>query len=183
MANTARVAGFKPVKALTGGAWTSLIRKYEKDASASALYIGDVVNLEADGKVTQAATNDKMLGVVVAVGEDLTTFGETGYFNPNDLGKRFLAATEAGAVGVVPAEGSIFEVFDDGTDLDLVVGGLADIAVAQGSTITGNSAYTITTSVNGDVMVVEQATNPDNDPSLANARYLVKFQDNQNAIN
>lgn len=184
MANTSRISGFKPAKSLVGGDWTSLVRQYNADAAkANGIFIGDPVTLDTDGNVIRSATNDTILGVVIAVGEDVSNFGPAGYFNANDLGKRYLASAEAGVVGVVPAEMSLFEVYDDGTDLDLAQGDTADIAPAAGSTTTGNSGYSITTATNNDVKVVEQVTAPDNDPSLADARYLVKFTKTEHALN
>lgn len=186
MANVSRISGFKPVKSLVGGSWTSLMRKYQADAAkTNPIYIGDVVTLAADGNVEVAVTNDTVLGVVVALGEDTTTFGETGYFNANDLGKRFLAAGEAGAVAVVPAELSLFEAYTAAaTNLNLSVGDSADIdGENAGSTVTGNSGMHLVASVNADVKVVEQVTAPDNDPTAADARYIVKFNKTENALN
>lgn len=183
MANTQRIRGFIPAKSLVGGDWTSLIREYGKDASSSAIFIGDAVILEADGNVTAAATANTILGVVVAVGTETTTFGESGYWDPNDLGKRHLNATDIGIVGVVPAEMSLFEVVDDG-DNNLVQGGTATmIPGAGGDTVTGISSYTIDGSGSADVQIVEQITRPDNDPTLADAAFLVKFSLTQNALN
>lgn len=183
MANTARVSGFKPVKALAGGAWTALIRQYEKDASSTAIFIGDPVKVEADGKVTAAVTSDTVTGVVVAVGLENTLFeNSSGYFDPDNLGKRFLAATDVGVVGVVPAELSLFEAYDDGNDLDLKKGAPCDFAANAGSTTTGNSAYTLAAASNNDCTVVEQVLSPDNDPTLADARYIVKFDSTTNAL-
>ena len=184
MANTSRVRGFVPAKSLIGAPWQSLVRKYAADASKSAaIFIGDPVTLDTDGNVIAAVSGGVVLGVVVAVGEDATTFGETGYFNPNDLGKRFLAAADAGVVGVVPAEAALFNVFDDGGDLDLNLGDSRDFLVAAGSTLTGNSAYTIdSTTTNNDLKVVEKNTSPDNDDSLADAQYIVKFTSTEHSF-
>ena len=186
MANVSRISGFKPVKSLAGGAWTALIRQYDADAAKSAaIFIGDPVTLAADGNVEAAASGDTILGVVVAVGLENTLFeNSSGYFDPDNLGKRYLAAAEAGVVGVVPAEMSIFEVYSDsGDDLDLNLGDSRDFKVGAGSTTTGNSAYTIdSTTTNNDVKVVEQVTRPDNDPTLADAAYIVKFNTTENAL-
>lgn len=185
MANTSRIRGFVPAKSLIGAPWQSLVRKYNADASkTNPIFIGDAVTLDTDGNVIQAVTSGVVLGVVVAIGEDTTTFGETGYFNANDLGKRHLAAAEAGVVGVVPAEAATFNVFSTAAqDLDLNVGDTADIVPGSGSTTTGNSAFTINLpSTNSDVKVVEQNTAPDNDPTLADAQYIVKFTSTEHSF-
>lgn len=185
MANTSRIRGFQPAKSLTGAPWQSLVRQYDADdARANAIFIGDAVVLDADGNVSQAATGGTFLGVVVAVGKDTTTFGVTGYFNPDDLGQRYLPANQSGVVGVVPAEAALFNVFSTlAADLDLNVGDTADIVPGTGSVITGNSNMTINLpSTNSDVKVVEQNTAPDNDPTLADAQFIVKFQTTENSL-
>lgn len=190
MANVNRPDGFRPVKTLNGTPWTAMMRMYNADAARSAtngfgsIFIGDVVTLEADGNVAPAASNGTVLGVVVGVGSDASTFGDAGYFNPDNLTKRYLAYNEAGVVAVIPANGVLFEAQTTAA-LTLATGAAADFTatagVAHGSTTTGNSSTELKTSVNGDVTVVEQVTRPDNDKTLANGRYIVQFTKVANA--
>ncbi len=189
MANVSRIRGFRPVEGLATGAWTALIRQYPKTAGGTStnLFIGDVVTIDGtalDGSVIQAATSETVVGVVVALGLETTFEGQTGYFDPDNLTKRHLLAAEAGIVGVVPAELSLFEAYsilDASPDLDL--GDLIDFVLGTGDTITGNSTYTLsTTNTNGDCRVVEQVTAPDNDPTIANSRYIVKFNTTLNTL-
>lgn len=191
MANVDRPNGFRPVKSLLGAPWTALIRKYEAaDRSSDStnnhgdIYIGTPVTLSS-GKVTPADSGDTILGVAVGVGVDGTTFGETGYFDPNNLGKRYLAYDEDGVVAVVPAEGVLFEA-QTASDLDLVAGSAADItmtaATAHGDRTTGYDSSELTTASNNDVEVVENRTSPDNDTTLANARHYVMFTSTQHAL-
>lgn len=182
MANTARVRGFRPVEGYSTGTWTALVRQYPKTAGGTStnIFIGDVVSLDttaADGSVLASATGDTdMVGVVVAVGLETTFNGQTGYFDPDNLSKRHLLAADAGIIGVVPLDGTLFEAFDDGADLDLELGELCDIKPgAGGSTTTGNSSFTLDANTNGNCIVVEQVTAPDNDRTLQDARYIVKF--------
>ncbi len=178
MANVSRIRGFVPSKSLIGAPWSSLVRQYPCVTPTGGVFIGDAVTLDTDGTVIPAVSGGVVLGVVVAIGETTVTFGGTGYFNPNDLGQRFLGATETGVVGVVPAEAATFNVFaaTAAGALDLALGDTADILPgAGGSTITGNSSYSITTSSNADVKVVEQNTAPDNDSAIVDAQYIVKF--------
>jgi hypothetical protein len=122
------------------------------------------------------------LGVVVGVGKDnsdtaLNTDNTIRYYDPDNLSKRYLAHDEDGYVGVVPAEGVLFQVQSSASGL--VQGAQADIAItgtaARGSRTTGNSRQEITTAVNNDVEVVELVNAPDNDPALTEADVLVKF--------
>lgn len=179
MANVSRIRGFVPAKSLIGAPWQSLVRQYNADASkTNPIFIGDAVTLDTDGNVIQAVSGGVILGVVVAVGETTTTFGETGYFNPNDLGQRFLAAADAGIVGIVPAEAAMFNVFDNGVDLDLNQGAFADLiipATTATQLVTGNSIMALVAAVNNDVKVVERNTAPDNDDAELDAQYIVKF--------
>lgn len=176
MANVSRIRGFVPSKSLIGAPWQSLVRQYSADASKSEpIFIGDAVTLDTDGNVIQAISGGVILGVVVGIGTEDTTFGPNGYFNPDDLTQRSLPATTAGIVGVVPAEAATFNVFDNGVDLDLVQGDLADLVPGTGSALTGNSAMALVVASNNDVKVVEANTAPDNDPTLADAQYIVKF--------
>lgn len=138
--------------------------------------------MAADGNVELGATNGSFLGVAVGFGAGTAqTHGGRGYFNPDNLGKQYIAAAEAGIVAVVPVEGVLFEV-QSASDLDLNVGDAADIAGSTCNTTTGRSVMEITTSVNADVKVVELVSTPNNDLTLANARYLVKFNDTENSI-
>lgn len=191
MANVDRPNGFRVAKSLIGAPWNSLIRFYDAgDRSADTtnnhgdIYIGDPVKL-VSGKVLPANSGDTILGVAVAVGVDASDFGDAGYYDPNNLEKQYLAASETGVVGVIPAEAAIFEV-QSSADLDLVIGGLSDVtsaaATAHGSRTTGRSSVELKAAVNNDVKVVEFVTTPDNDTALANARYLVKFQTTENTL-
>ena len=183
MANVDRPNGFRPAKSLLDSGWVGLVRQYNTDAAkAAGIGIGDAVILAADGNVEIAATNGTILGVAVGFGiSSSQSFGETPYFDPDNLGKQHINAAEAGVVAVVPAEGVLFEV-QSASDLDLAQGDAADILATAFDTTTGRSAQEITTSVNADVTVVEFVKSPDNDLTLANARYLVKFNDTENSI-
>lgn len=192
MANVNRPRGFRPVKSLIGAPWTAMVREYQAaprptDSANNHgdIYIGDPVALDDNGQVVVANSGDTVLGVAVAVGKDVTSFGDTGYFNSDDLSQRYLAYTDSGVVGVVPAEACLFEV-QSSVDLDLKINDTADMTVAagaaHGSRITGNSSAELTASDNGDVRVVEVVRSPDNDLTLANASYIVKFETTTNSL-
>lgn len=194
MANVQRPRGFRPAKSLIGAPWNSMVREYTAaDRSGDLtnnhgdIYIGDVVTLTATG-VQVADTSVTPTGVVVGIGVDGgTTFGPTGYFNPNDLSQRYLAAGDNGIVAVVPCEGVLFAI-QTASDLDLVPGSLADhsttAATAHGDRTTGNSTVELNVAAaTGDVMVVETPDSPENDPTAAYATHLVRFVASQNPIN
>lgn len=183
MANVDRPNGFSPAKSLIGADWNALVRQYDADAAkADPIGIGDPVTLAADGNVELAASGNTILGVAVGFGIQTTqSFGRPGYFDPDNLGKQHINATEAGVVGVVPAEGVLFEVQTD-SDLDLNVGDLADFTAGTTNLTTGRSTKEITTATNNDVRVVEQVIADDNDLTLTNARHLVKFETTENTI-
>lgn len=191
MANADRPNGFRPVKSLLGAPMSALIRKYTAgDRSSDTtnnhgdIYLGDPVKLSS-GLVLPANSGDTILGVVVGVGEDSVDMGKQGPFNADNLEKRYLGHADSGEVWVVPAEGVLFEV-QSASDLDLVVGDQADITTdateAHGSRTTGISSVELTTDSNSDVEVVEIPDRPDNDPTLANARYYVQFVTTQHAL-
>lgn len=191
MANADRPNGFRPVKSLLGAPMSALIRKYTAgDRSSDTtnnhgdIYLGDPVKLSS-GLVLPANSGDTILGVVVGVGEDSVDMGKQGPFNADNLEKRYLGHADSGEVWVVPAEGVLFEV-QSASDLDLVVGAQADITTdateAHGSRTTGISSVELTTDSNSDVEVVEIPDRPDNDSTLANARYYVQFVTTQHAL-
>ena len=187
MANTDRPNGFRPAKSLLGTDWNALVRYHEAaDRTADTtnrhgdIYIGDPVRI-VSGKVQVANFGEKVDGVCVAAGFDnaKVTSGDPGYFNPSALDRRHAPLESAKyTIGVCPAEGVLFEV-QSASDLDLVIGSKADTTVAantaHGNTKTGQSSAEITTASWGSVEVVEHVKSPDNDRSLTNARYLVKF--------
>lgn len=204
MANPDRPRGFRPVKTKSGGDYTGFIRAvYSPAADRSGdttnnhgdLYIGDPINISTAGAVIFADSNVAVSGVAVGFGHASTVqFGATGTindpappFDPSNLTKRYLGYDEAGWVYYVPATDVLFEI-QSASDLDLEVGSLADTtgaaATAHGSRTTGFSSVELTTASDNDVKVVEIVHAPDNDLTLANARYIVEiFIDNFEANN
>lgn len=194
MANVDRPNGFRFAKSLTGQAPNAMIRFYTAgDRSSDTtnnhgdIYVGDPVKL-VSGLVLPANSGDTILGVAVAIGKSgAINHGETGYFNADDLTERYapLTAATGYVIGVMPAEGNIFEV-QTAADLDLLQGATADISTdateAHGSQTTGVSTCELVASSNADVKVVEQVTTPDNDVTLVNARHLVKFVTTENTL-
>lgn len=191
MANPDRPMGFRPAKSLLSAPWQALVRRYPAaDRSADTtnnhgdIYIGDPVKFSS-GLVLPANSGDTVVGVAVAfdvlpAGTMMADVGSIGA-DPTDLMRQYLPHTIAtGAyVFVVPVEGVLFEI-QSASDLDLVAGSLADFnlvaGTAHGSRTTGQSNVELVVALDNDVRVVEVSTYPDNDSTLANTRYLVKFQ-------
>ena len=161
-----------------------MIRKLTVAARADStndhgdIYIGDPVKMSSAGVVTVANSGDVIYGVCAGMGIDNVDHGETGMYKADDLETRYLPDATAGFVWVYPKENMLFEI-QSASDLDLTVGAQADINVAaatkHGEQLTGVSNCELTTDANADVTVVELQTAPDNDTTLANARYLVSI--------
>lgn len=139
--------GFRPVGTLGGAPWTSQTKAYDVDAAnATAIFIGDVIKLEADGNVAPAAEGDlpgQAIAVVVGVKVDRAVAATE---HPG-----YLPATTAGTVyGVSVLEDVVFEVEEDGT------GGTMALATSRsknvdydnvaGSTTTGKSGFVLDSS-------------------------------------
>lgn len=186
MANVDRPNGFGFAKSLIGAPVQGLLRRYtaadrssDTTGSHGDIYVGDPVALDASGNVVVADSGDTVLGVCVGTGTNADIqFGQGGMYNPDTLTQRYLPLATDGQVWVLPAKDMLFEI-QSASDLDLVVGADADhnvtAATAHGSQLTGISNAELVTSVNADVKVVEIKESPDNDPTLANARYFVMF--------
>lgn len=195
MANRDAPNGFRPQRALNGGNWTALVRRYQVGNASSDstnnhgdIYIGDPVKLSS-GKALAANSGDTILGVVVGVGKASATWGEVGPFDPTTLSSAlYVPYGETSAdsdwyVWVVPADFVLFEV-QSASDLDSVAGAELDFSTdaneAHGSRTNGISTAELVADVNSDVMVVETVRSPDNDTTLANTRYIVRFRDTAN---
>ena len=184
MANTDRPNGFKASKTLNGAPVSGMLRKLTVAARVDAtgnhgdIYIGDPVKVSSAGVVTVANSGDVIYGVCAGVGISNVEMGLTGMFKADDLETRYLPELTAGFIWVYPKENTLFEI-QSASDLDLTVGASADITVtaatSHGSQTTSQSSCELTTDANSDVTVVELQTAPDNDTTLANARYLVQI--------
>lgn len=180
MANADRPLGFRPVKTLSGRPVNSIIRTVGV-ADGADIFINDAISLTA-GLAGRMAVEGVCAGVAVGFGKvnDMEN-RHPGPFNPDDLMKRYYddsASTHTEWVCYyVPAEDCIFEAQTDAA-ATLVVGEAQDIVVGSGSTTTGLSDMEIDAdglTNDGDVVVVELPEIADNDLTLANAVYYVKF--------
>lgn len=188
MANPNRANGFRPVGTLAGTPWNARVRRYQAaDRTADTtnnhgdIYVGDPVAFSS-GLVVPANSGDVVLGVCVACGYNASTNDQgIGPYDPRDLTIRYSPLTDATAntyIWVAPAEGGIFEI-QSASDLDLLVGATADhnvtAATTHGSRTTGKSNAQMVADTNDDLRIVEIPLYPDNDSTIANARYWVMF--------
>ncbi|MDI6760925.1 MAG: hypothetical protein QMD05_08860 [Candidatus Brocadiaceae bacterium] len=159
MANVDRPMGFTLVGKLGGGDVS--MNRYKKDASASRVYFGDTVILEADGNVAVAAAGDRLLGVSA---QDST-------------------ASTAEDLLVIDDPDAIYSCQDDGvgtTSAQTHVGNNVDILATTGNTTTGRSAHELDISTVGTASaqfrIVDLDRTPGNDWG-ANARILVRINE------
>ena len=187
MANVSRVNGFRPVGHLNGSPWNGKVNKYWFPAGdGTAAFVGDIVKLDgtadSDGyaSVIQAAAGNTPVGVVV-------------WFEPNPdnlmqvhrVASQNIASQNAGRWAyVADSPDLVMEVQGNGTATITSIGSNVDMVVAAGSTTTGQSGMEIdwTTDANTSTLVFRvlgAVRRPDNDPTIANAKWLVGFNVHQ----
>lgn len=138
------MAGLVPVGTLSGAPYQAAIRTYPVDASNdTAIFIGDVVAIEADGNVTPAAAAESLVSVGVCVGVVVDrTVAQTEH-------PGFLPATTAGNVLVAQGRDILYMIEEDGTGNTVTATeGYAnfEIVPGTGSTTTGRSGTVIDSS-------------------------------------
>lgn len=184
MANPDAAFGFRPI-GNDGGVYTGQTRRcaFATASSTDATFIGDVVKMQnvdavagdaggAYQTVIRAAGTDPVYGVVTAFEAD-----------PNDLSLQYRKASTARFCQVAIADNTLFEVQHAANPGLAGVGLNLDYLFAAGSTVTGISASEITgtaTGANGkDCQLVSIVDDVDNDGTLSNARWVIKFNDPQ----
>lgn len=186
MPNQDRPDGLRPYRLLGGSCSTGAVNRYFVPATdGTAIYVGQPVKLvgsaTTDGVshvTAMTTTADVICGVVVGVEPE----------TQDSLVYR--AASTARYLLVADDPQQVFEVQTDGTGGVAAVGEVADlITITTGSTVTGRSyieigASTITN--NGDqtedVHIIGVPQRPDNDITIANGRYLVRFLNHAYAV-
>lgn len=184
MANQDRPNGFRPVKTVSGAPLSSVIRSVGV-ADAADIFLYDALQLSS-GLAQRLAVEGACLGVAVGFGKKNAMSqidgGPINFDNPMTRYYDDSASTHTDwVVYYIPAEDAIFEAQTDGA-VTLVVGEAQDVTVGTGNTTTGLSDMEInstTTTNDGDVMVVEIPNIANNDVTLANGRYWVKFVNTQ----
>jgi len=168
MANTSKINGFRPVKHVTGAPYNGQANIYGvASGDSTALFVGDVVKLAADGNAAGiqyvtahaagvAGTGQPALGVVVGIintkldpVEGRMSAGtislDTPVYRPGSVEQYVLVADSPDLIFEVEATAAgsaySFAVAD--------VGQNANIFAGSGSTTTGNSAHSLNMSDKG----------------------------------
>lgn len=195
MANPDRPSGFTPVGTMSGAPWQGLVRRGQMGNADGTdvwddIFIGDPVAFDqsdANKIIPHFTSVADCIGVCVGVGYvgSGNSANEAGMFNVANLEKRWgdsaLADTDTIWIYYAPAGDTIFEI-QSNSDLDIEIGDQCDHSCATGSGTHGSettSMSTVELEADGDtdVYIVGIPEYPDNDKSLANARYHVIFFD------
>lgn len=183
MANSDAPMGFRPIN-MDGTPYNgATLRCSIAAADTTSTFIGDAVTIDGSATggypgVSQAATTEAVFGVVTAFEA-----------NPDGLSDQYRKASTLRYCQVALADRAYFEVQADGADgsLPAASSGLnAEFVVAAGSTTYGISAMELNagseaTTADLDLQLVMVVDRADNDVTLANANWIVRFNDPQNA--
>lgn len=189
MANISRVNGLSAVKNLAGGASTGQVNLYFiPSGNAVNTFVGDPVKADPTGdtvaaggmalgiqSVVQAAAGDAIIGVVVGFTVNPLNLN-TPQFRTASTGRYVLVSDDPLQIYELQTSNGTLTVADVGLN--------ASIAVAAGSTTTGTSGVTLdvgTAAVGATLAlrIVGFSQRVDNDNTAANAKVLVKINNNQ----
>lgn len=177
MANVDRPFGMRVDGTITGY-MTGRASQYEvTDGRDDKIAIGQIVKFDGSGYVEPASPGDEVLGVVIGVGRDNETHGETNLFDPDDLTNEgnILDTDETGIVLVADDPQMVFEVQAADDVTDLTVGSSYEFTNNTSMNETAGRAETEisdgTTDTNLRVIAVSRT--PDNDPTSEHANYRV----------
>lgn len=192
MANVDTPFGLRPVRYMSGAPYNGAVNAYSTAAGdATAIYVGDPVIISGTAQtingviyqdVDQAATGDKIVGVVVAVDPVLGS-GANGRDSTV-----YRAASTQRIVYVADDPGLLFEIQEvsGGTALTANDIGLnANFVVAAGSTVTGLSGVELDNSTEAttntlDLQIVGFQNRTGNEIG-ENAKWLVRINRHQRA--
>jgi len=176
MANSDAAFGFRPVNS-DYGPYTGQTRRciWSDSGSAVAAFVGDVVKQD---DLSEGTTQGYQTVIHSAIGDP--SYGVITSFeaNPDNLSQQYRPASQVRYCQVALAVGNLFEVQDAGTEGVAGIGLNALLATGTGSTYTGQSKQEIgsfTANATGDFQVVQGVDRADNDLTLANANWIVKF--------
>ena len=180
MANTDGKFGFRPINRDGSPYNGATLRCSFAAADTTAAFIGDAVTLDGSSTggypgVTQSVAGGDVFGVVTAFEA-----------NPDALSDQYRKASTLRYAQVTPAIGSYFEVQDDGTITAASSGLNANFIVAAGDTAYGISGMEIDSTTEAttntlDLQLVMPVDRADNDASVANSNWIVRFNVPQSA--
>lgn len=181
MANSDAPFGLRPVRYISGAPYNGACNRYKVPStdSTAAMFIGDPVNLvgtaDADGTphvglatVGTAVTTDRILGAIVGFEADINT---SLVYRADDTTRYVYVADDPDL---------LFEMQEDGNMGVTATGGTCQIVSGSGNTYTGTSGYEIDSSeaaqtATDQLLIIGPSPRPDNDPTAANAKWLVKI--------
>jgi len=193
MASVSRIAGFRPVKTITGAAWNGQANLYFVPASDSTvIMVGDAVKLLGDARaatgvatVTRAGATDVAVGIVVGI--VFSGVGDTINMPPvNDLNTPiYRRASTDRYLLVCDDPNVIYEVQYAGTSVAAAtitanVGLNGQFTTTAGSTTSGSSGMQLdssglATTATLPLKIVGFPNRPDNIPGDTYFSYYVKL--------
>lgn len=189
MANVSRVQGARPVKYLNGAAWNGQANLYFiPSGDGTATFIGDFVKMDGTGDPSASGGSALGVGSVIQAAATNALVGAIVGFLPiqtNLNSSQHRLASTGRYCWVVDDPNVIFEIqTSNGTPAVGDVNSNVNIAVAAGSTTTGQSGMTadvgtIGTTATLPLRIVGFSQRADNDNASASAKYLVKINNHQ----
>lgn len=180
MANTSRIAGFRPVKHVTGAPYNGQVNAYTLVAAdGTAVYVGDPVKLSgtADSgygdkpSITLAAAGDAIIGVVVGFLPNYSDLNITGQARAASTLRTALVADQPDLVFEVETSNGTLTILDIGLNINHAVGTPVAAVARSGATV---DAGTKATTAALTFKLVGFVPRDDNDPTAASSKVLVK---------
>jgi hypothetical protein len=185
VANTSKIAGFRPVKHVTGAPYNGQCNSYTLlAADGTAVYVGDAVKLSgtADSgygdkpSITLAAAGDAIIGIVVGFAPLYTDLNITGQARAASTLRTALVCDAPDMIFEVETSNGTPGIVDVGLNLNHAVGTPSASAARSGATVDmGTKAATAALTFK----LVGFVARDDNDPAAASAKVLVKVNNHQ----
>ncbi len=184
MANVDAAFGFRPI-GNDGGVYTGQTRRcvFATASSTAATFVGDPVKMQNVDAVA-GEEGGAYQAVIVCAGGD-TVYGVVTSFeaDPDDLSTQYRKASTLRYCQVAIADNTLFEIQYAAAAGLAGVGLNTDFLFAAGSTVTGLSGTMLTGTASGvntkDCQLVSMVDDVQNDGTLSNARWVIKFNDPQ----
>lgn len=164
-----------------------IARKVDEDllflvdaANSGNIFVGDVVKAVAAGAVNLAAAGDAniVVGTVLELFDSAGT--PVGHWNSSVATKYLPTLTAGRALVALALPGRRFRAQTDTILTEAAIFASTDHVVGTGSTTTGRSASTINggdLNTGGQVFIIGKINKPDNDITLASAKWEVIFNE------
>lgn len=190
MANLNNPNGARVITSMNGAGFAGQLSLYECDSASANIFPGDLIKMEADGKVApiSAGSDGNLVGVCVGVLNHMPTKTQGKYDHSlsngatPDLYKKYHATGTAGVILVYVDPNGLYEMQEDavGGALSLAdIGANVNVEATAGNTNTGTSkmeldSSSVTTS-SAQLRLVDFVNRPDNELGSAGARWVVRI--------